>query len=469
TSMLKKHGQLFLSTLFIFDSLAILSSWLMAYFIRFHLQIVPVTHGIPPVETYYEALIPIWLVFMVNIKACDLYRPLRGKTNTAEFFTILRVTSTSVLMLTALTFFYRESSYSRIVAVYFWILATLFMAVSHWLARKVLVMIRGRGLNLHNVLVVGAGELGQTVVKKLDLHPEIGFHVVGFLSQHPEKIGTTVSGHTILGLYNEVSRVIKDHGVDQLFIALPLHAHERLEQVMNYLGTETVDVKVVPDLLRYMNIQSGVEELDGLPIVNLAESPLYGWNVVIKRTSDIILSSLALVITAPVMLSIMLLIKLESRGPVFFRQERVGLDRRVFSMLKFRSMKPDAENSTGPVWAREDDERRTRVGTFLRRTSLDELPQLFNVLRGDMSLVGPRPERPVFIDDFKDSIPHYMLRLKMKAGLTGWAQVNGWRGNTSLQKRIECDLYYINNWSLVFDLKIILMTFWKGFINRHAY
>jgi len=467
--MLKKHGQLFLSAIFISDSLAIFSSWLLAYFIRFKFQFIPVTQGIPPVENYLEALVPIWIVFLINIKIFDLYQPLRGKSGAGEFFLILKVTSISVLILTAVTFFYRDFSYSRIVVVYFWILATLFMLVSHWLVRKILLLIRGRGWNLQKILVVGAGELGQTVVEKLNLHPEIGFQVVGYLTQDSGQVGHTLKGHAVLGKYEEVSKVIRDHEVDQLFIALPLKAHDRLEQVLKHLGEETVDVKVVPDLLKYMNIHSGVEELDGMPIVNLAESPLYGWNVVIKRASDIILSSLAVIVTAPLMLLIAALVKMESRGPVFYRQERVGLDQRIFQMLKFRSMKPEAEKSTGPVWASENDDRRTRIGTFLRKTSLDELPQLFNVLKGDMSLVGPRPERPVFIEDFKQSIPHYMLRLKMKAGLTGWAQVNGWRGNTSLQKRIECDLYYIKNWSLLFDLKILLMTLWKGFINRHAY
>ena len=467
--MLKKHGQLFLSAIFISDSLAIFFSWLLAYFIRFQVQFFPVTQGIPPVENYYDALVPIWIVFLINIKVCGLYQPLRGKSKAGEFFLILKVTSISVLILTAITFFYREFSYSRIVVVYFWILATLSMPVSHWLVRKTLSLVHGRGWNLQKILVVGAGELGQTVVEKLNLHPEIGFQVVGYLTQHTEKIGQTLQGVPVLGEYDAVSKVIRDNDVDQLFIALPLKAQDRLERVLKHLGEETVDVKVVPDLLQYMNIHSGVEELDGLPIVNLAESPLYGWNVVIKRTSDIILSGLATIITSPFMLLIAALVKMESPGPVFFRQERVGLDRRVFWMLKFRSMKMEAEKSTGPVWAKENDERRTRIGVFLRKTSLDELPQLFNVLKGEMSLVGPRPERPVFIEDFKRSIPNYMLRLKMKAGLTGWAQVNGWRGNTSLQKRIDCDLYYIKNWSLFFDLKIIFMTLWQGFINRHAY
>jgi Undecaprenyl-phosphate glucose phosphotransferase len=467
--MLKKHGQLFLSTLFISDSLAIFSSWLLAYGIRFQLQLVPVTHGVPPFARYVEVIIPIWIVFWINIKIFGLYRPLRGKPGSSEFFLIFKVTSFSVLILTAVTFFFREFTFSRIVVVYFWGIATVLMMVSHWMVRKVLVMIRGKGWNLQKVLVVGAGKLGQTVVEKLNLHPEIGFQVIGFLTRHPEKIGKRFVGSEVLGEYQDVKRVIHEFNVDQIFIALPLQANDRLERILDNLGEETVDIKVVPDLLHFMNIQSGVEELDGLPIVNLAESPLYGWNVIVKRTSDIFLSTLAILITAPLMLLIALLIKSESPGRVFYRQERVGLDRRVFTMLKFRSMKEEAESATGPVWAKENDDRRTRIGEILRKTSLDELPQLFNVLTGEMSLVGPRPERSVFIEDFKQSIPHYMLRLKMKAGLTGWAQVNGWRGNTSLEKRIECDLFYIKNWSLLFYLKIILMTFWRGFVSKHAY
>ena len=240
-----------------------------------------------------------------------------------------------------------------------------------------------------------------------------------------------------------------------MYIALPLHSHDRMEKILKNLDEETVDIKVVPDLLKFMNLQAGVEELDGLPVVNLTESPLYGWNIVIKRTSDIVLSALAIIVSSPLLVLIAIIIKLESRGPVIFSQERAGLDGKGFEMFKFRSMRVDAEDKTGPVWASKEDDRRTRLGTFLRKTSFDEFPQLFNVLCGDMSLVGPRPERPVFVKDFKKSIPRYMLRLKMKAGLTGWAQVNGWRGNTSLDKRIEFDLYYIKNWSLFFDFKII--------------
>ena len=242
-----------------------------------------------------------------------------------------------------------------------------------------------------------------------------------------------------------------------------------MEAILDSLGEETVDIKVVPDLLKFMNLQSGVEDLDGLPIVNLSESPLHGWNIVVKRFSDIIFSSIFIIVSSPFLILLAIIIKFESAGSIIYRQKRVGLDGNIFEMFKFRSMQVGAEDETGPIWASKGDNRRTRLGSFLRKTSIDELPQLFNVLMGDMSLVGPRPERQVFVEEFKKSIPKYMLRLKMKAGLTGWAQVNGWRGNTSLDKRIEFDLYYIKHWSLLLDLKIIFMTFWKGFVNPHAY
>ena len=468
--MLKKHGQLFLTTIIFFDSVVISFSWLVAYYLHFQSSFGPAPrYAIPEIEVYLIGLIPVWIVFMFNIWLCGLYKPLRGKPISTEFYNIIKVTVLSVLILAASTFFYREESFSRIQAAYFWVLVTFLIIVSHMLVRVILMEARKRGFNLRHLLIIGSGDLGQMVAEKISLHPEFGMNIVGFLTEHPEKIGSEVSGSKVLGLYQDVSKIIKKYNIDQLYIALPLHAHDRMGKILENLEEETVDIKVVPDLLKFMNLQAGVEELDGLPVVNLNESPLYGWNIVIKRTSDIVLSALAIFVSSPLLLLIAIIIKLESRGPVIFRQERAGLDGKGFEMYKFRSMRVDAEDKTGPVWASKEDDRRTRLGTFLRKTSFDELPQLFNVLCGDMSLVGPRPERPVFVKDFKKSIPRYMLRLKMKAGLTGWAQVNGWRGNTSLDKRIEFDLYYIKNWSLFFDFKIILLTFWKGFVNPHAY
>ena len=468
-ALIRKHSQVYTTAIFFFNSFAVALAWLLAYFFKFKLELFS-TAGNPPLEDMYlYALLPIWLVFYTNSRILGHDKPISRISPTSEYFSILKLTSFSVLVLTAGTFFYRELSFSRIMAVYFWIFANIFLFISQRLVRFLIRKMQGRGMNLRKVLVVGAGKLGQRVVKKLNLYPEIGFSVAGYLSHDLAKVGLTLEGCKVLGLYEDLNRIIKENDVSQLFVALPLNAHEKLEKILTNLEEETVDIKLVPDLSRYVDLQAGIEELDGMPVINLTESPLYGWNTVLKRASDIILSGLAILITFPVMILITIAVKLGSRGPLLYKQERIGLDREVFMMYKFRSMKIGAENQTGPIWAKENDDRRTPVGSILRSTSLDELPQLFNVFMGQMSLVGPRPERPIFVEEFKKSVPFYMLRLKMKAGLTGWAQVNGWRGNTSLEKRVEFDLYYIKNWSLLFDIKIIFLTIWKGLINRHAY
>jgi Undecaprenyl-phosphate glucose phosphotransferase len=467
--MIRKHGQLYLTALFFLDALAVTLSWLIAYFIRFELELIAPSGALPSENMYLYALGPIWIVFLLNGRLFGYAYQSSKQSKLGQAIGAFKLTTSSVLMLMAITFFFRELTYSRIMGVYFYIICTIMLFLSHQLVGLLVKEMRVRGINLKKVLIIGEGELGQNVVERLDKNPEMGFSVVGYLSGSSKNVDHVFKNYKVLGTYQEVVRIIREYEVEQLFIALPFNDHDHLEEILTSLGEETVDIKLVPDLLRYMDLHSGVEELDGMPLINLFESPLYGWNIVLKRLSDIVFSGLAIILSFPVMILIALVLKLESRGPILYRQERMGLDRNVFGMYKFRSMKTEAENQTGPVWAKENDDRRTRVGTILRKTSLDELPQLFNVFWGQMSLVGPRPERPVFVEDFKKSIPFYMLRLKMKAGLTGWAQVNGWRGNTSLEKRIECDLYYIKNWSLLFDLKILFMTIWKGLINRHAY
>ena len=468
--MLKKHGQLFLTIAIFFDSIVISFSWLASFYIHFNTSFGPPPRSVTPdIEIYLVALIPVLIVFMSSIRLCGLYQPQRGKLLSNYFFNVIKVTSISVLLLAAITFFYREGSFSRFVAIYFFCLVTILMVVSHLLVHLVLKKIRSLGFNVRYVLIVGTGVLAQSVVEKINLHSEYGFNIIGLLTSQPEELNNEFGGVRVLGTFSEISAVIHKYRVDQLFLALPLDAYDEMEGILDSLGEETVDIKVVPDLLKFMNLQSGVEDLDGLPIVNLSESPLHGWNIVVKRISDIIFSSIFIILSSPFLIFIAIIIKFESAGSIIYTQKRVGLDGNIFEMFKFRSMQVGAEVETGPIWASKEDNRRTRLGTFLRKTSIDELPQLFNVFMGDMSLVGPRPERQVFVEKFKKSIPKYMLRLKMKAGLTGWAQVNGWRGNTSLDKRIEFDLYYIKHWSLLLDLKIIFMTLWKGFINPHAY
>jgi len=467
--MLKRHSQFFEHLMLIGDLIVVGGMWLLAYYLRFYGGPIPVYKGIPPFRMYLlllAVIIPIWAV---AFKAFGLYRPRRISSRLREILDIAKASTFSILVLVTVTFFLRQYEFSRLVFLSFWVLSTTAVSLMRGAFRELLRFARRKGYNLRYALVVGAGRTAQALAEKLMSHPELGLQIVGFLGEDPGLVGGEVRGLKVLGSYHDVSRVAEEKGVDQVFIALPFESSHRVGEVLKALGDQPLDIKVVPDLQQYVTLRGGVEEFEGLPIISLQESPLYGWNLVFKRTFDLVFSTFALLLTAPLMLVIALLIRLTSPGPVFYRQERMGLDGRVFTMLKFRTMRDDAEGESGPVWAVKDDPRRTRVGAFLRRTSLDELPQLINVLKGEMSLVGPRPERPVFIEAFRKQIPRYMLRHKMKAGMTGWAQVNGWRGNTSLEKRIEYDLYYIEHWSLLFDLKILWLTLWKGLVNKNAY
>jgi putative colanic acid biosynthesis UDP-glucose lipid carrier transferase len=296
----------------------------------------------------------------------------------------------------------------------------------------------------------------------------MGLDVVGFIDDHKPITGD------VLGRTGDVSTIVDGleaagRRLDYVYIALPLTAADKVERIVDELSTRLAHVYLVPDLFQFDILNSRISDVNGLPVIHLIDEAPLEFRRFIKRFFDIAFAAVVLVLTAPLLLLIALAIKLTSSGPIFYRQERMSLNGHRFQMLKFRSMPLDAEMATGPVWARSGEDRATPVGRFLRRTSLDELPQFINVFKGDMSVVGPRPERPVFVNEFRNRVPRYMLRHKVRAGITGWAQVNGWRGNTSIEKRIECDLYYIQNWSLALDFKIMAMTLWKGFVHEHAY
>ncbi|VAX15002.1 Undecaprenyl-phosphate galactosephosphotransferase [hydrothermal vent metagenome] len=467
--MLKKHNQIFFAAMLIVDVLAIILSWFLSYHVRFHSGMFDVPKGVPPFSEYATVLPVIIVIWIMALQMGGLYEPMRSNSRFHEYFRIFRTATISAVLMATAAFFYREFEFSRLMMGIFWGISIIALTFSHTVVRTALRNARKRGFNLRYVLIVGAGELGQTLAGTFARHPESGLKVFGILGDTEDDIGLTYHGYPVIGTIDQVKEKIQEHEIDQIFIALPRDADLRLEKTLALLGDETVDVKLAPDILQFMRLNSGVEDFDGIPIVSLTESPMYGWNLLLKRIFDIVVSLISIVIWAPVMLVVAILIKLESKGPLFYKQERMSLGGGSFVIYKFRSMKDEAESETGAVWAKNNDDRRTGIGEFLRRTSLDELPQLFNVLKGNMSLVGPRPERPVFVKDFKKTVPMYMLRHKMKAGITGWAQVNGWRGDTSLEKRIEFDLYYIENWSLFLDVKILWLTIWKGFINKHAY
>ena len=436
----------------------------LSYFTRFD-----VLHGAPrpPTRETLITLLLVLVLFPVAYRQSRLYATNRIRTHLEEVFELFKATITASLVLVALTYFGRER-YSRLTLALFAGYSFVLVAATRVAFRVWLEALRRRGLNLKSILLVGAGELGERVVETIEHHRELGFRVTGVLSRDLLLPGTTVRGVPVIGTADEVERILTEHPVDQVILALPSEDTGLLKTLMGKLALRTVDVKIVPDLFQYVTLYGGLEEFGGLPIVSLQGGPLEGWNLVAKRVFDILFSAAALILVSPILLVVALLVKLTSKGPVLYKQERMGMDGAVFPILKFRTMRTDAESS-GARMATAGDDRRTPVGAFLRRTSLDELPQLFNVLRGDMSLVGPRPERPVFIEEFKRQIPKYHLRHKVKAGITGWAQINGLRGQTSIAKRIEYDLYYIENWSLLLDLKILVRTALGGFLSRNAY
>jgi Undecaprenyl-phosphate glucose phosphotransferase len=467
-AMLKRHSQFIESLMLLADLLVISASWLVAYHLRFYWGPILVYHDIPDIRPYLLLLGLIVIVWGIAFKAFGLYRPKRISSRIAEVGDIAKACTLSVLILIAATFFLKQFEFSRIVILYFWVFSIVSVSLVRSSFREVLRFMRRKGYNLRHILIIGEGALAQHVIERIRACPELGLRIMGLLVGDPKMVGGELEGVRALGTYEQAGEIVEELAIDRVFIAIPLETYGRIEGILQSLEEGIVAINVVPDLYQYMTLRGGVEDFDGLPVVRLQDSPTYGWSVVGKRAMDIVLSSVVLLLTGPLLLLLAAIIKCTSPGPILYRQERMGLDGKTFPMLKFRSMRPDAEDDTGPVWAARGDERRTGVGALIRRTSLDELPQLFNVLKGEMSLVGPRPERPVFIEEFRKQIPRYMLRHKVKAGITGWAQVNGWRGDTSLEKRIECDLFYIENWSLFFDLRILFMSLWRGFVHKNA-
>jgi exopolysaccharide biosynthesis polyprenyl glycosylphosphotransferase len=356
--------------------------------------------------------------------------------------------------------------YSRATLAIFMVCAMVFVVIGRAIVRSAVEWRHRTGRDLDRVLIAGNGELARAVVERMKAHRELGFRIVGYLRNGD---ATEIPGLHCFGSIDTAEQVIEENAIDHVFVALPHASSETMVALLDRLVRSTVSIHVVPDLLQFMVLRSRVEDIDGLPTINLSETRLDGWSLLVKRAFDLLVAAIAIVLFAPVMLAIALAIWLEDRGPILYRQVRMGLDGKSFEIFKFRSMRVGAEKETGAKWAERDDPRRTKVGRWIRAWSLDELPQLFNVLVGDMSLVGPRPERPQFVQQFRAEFPHYMLRHKVRAGITGWAQVHGWRGNTSIRMRIEHDLYYIENWSLMLDLKILFMTVIHGLRHENAY
>ena len=472
--MVNRHNRLLVAFHVISDALLGVTAFIIAYALRFHTPIVtaliPITRGVPPLQQYIQDLPFVATLVPLGFQLQGLYRLRRGRSRVDDFFavfvgSILAVVFGIVATLYVQTYFASPETKSRgafevsqAVWAIFLVLNVALAYASRELVREVLERRWRAGIGLKRILIAGAGELGRLVADKILEHRELGYQIVGFVDDRAAGDHLGYRGLPLLGTIREAAEISSREGIDHLYVALPPEQHVQMLELIETTSRECVDVKVVPDLLQVIALRARLEDLDGVPVININDVPLQGFNTIVKRGIDVVISSGALALLSIPIGSIALVVKATSRGPVFYRQERMGLDGKTINIVKFRSMHHEAEKDTGPVWARENDPRVTVLGKFLRKSNLDELPQLWNVLRGDMSIVGPRPERPLFVAQFKDKIPQYMLRHKVKAGITGWAQVNGWRGNTSLEKRIEFDLYYIENWSLSLDLKIMWLT-----------
>jgi len=452
------------------DLLATSLAFFVAYWLRFVLEIHPVTKGLPPLSMYLRLLPVVLVLYPAVFYFQGLYHRRRMRSRFDEGMRVMLAVMLATVLLTAGLTFYRppDFTYSRLFLAIFAVTDALFVSLFRWGLSAGLARIRRSGRNLQRVLVIGAGELGRQVVERLDAHNEFGFSVVGFLDDDPGRQQRKIQGVPVLGTTDELESMVAKHGVDQVMIALPLAAHYRTVQLVRRAGQLLVDIKVVPDVLQYYVMRAGIEDLDGLPLINLTQIPLQGWNQIVKRAFDITGSVALLLATSWLFPIIAWLIKREDGGPVFFSQVRTGLDGRSFRLFKFRSMRADAEGEGEAHWTRTRDSRVTGIGEVLRRTNLDELPQLYNVLRGDMSLVGPRPEQPKFVERFRSRYPAYSVRHRVRAGLTGWAQVNGLRGDTSIRQRIVHDLYYIENWSLGLDMRILWRTLRIAFHDAWA-
>lgn len=480
--MIRRQRKRVISLLLMADILSIIIAFFYSYGFRFYGYIIPVNpeKGIPPLDSYVRVF-PLFLVIhLVIFFLQGFYRRKLRKTGVEEFLMIGANTFlTIIIVLAILNYLYAYSQgqaplfrmtfkISHGFLVVYLVVATLLLS---FLRNQVYFYFRrrfARGLDLQNILIIGAGEMGKKIAQKFIHHQDLGFRVLGFLDNEKprgEKIEIN-GGVEVLGSLNELENILEKENVSDVYITLGLDNYPQILEIFSAVHKYVVNVCLIPDLFQLLTLKARIEDLDGYPIISLDEPPLQGVMLIAKRIFDIVVSAVFLIVLSPLMGLIALLIKLTSRGPVFYHQERMGLDGKCFIMHKFRTMVVGAEENTGPVMCQPNDPRITKFGRFLRRYSLDELPQLWNVLVGEMSLVGPRPERPVFVKNFSKNIPKYMLRHKVKSGITGWAQVHGLRQDTPIDRRMEYDFYYIQNWSFSLDLKILWMTLKRGFIDK---
>ena len=440
-------------------------SILAAYRIRFQTSLLPQAQEFHQLSDYAGLAVLNSVLFLLFLAAQGAYRLKRSPSRLDEFTRVFTVVSIGTVLSTAIASFVApDFNYSRAMLSLGWVLAIVLI----WLVRifqyNIHSWLRRRGMVPERVLIVGTGEMAKAVQQRIARAPWLGYQVLGLVGESPSPEAPT------LGAIADIGDLVRGKGATEVIVAEPSLTHRDILDIVSRCEKERVNIKVFPDVFQIITSEASIGDLDGLPMVSVRDTALRGWNLKIKRMMDIVISAAALVALSPMMLATAILIKITLPGaPTFYLQERVGLDGKPFQVIKFRSMRPDAEASTGPVWAGKGDPRTTRLGAFLRRWSVDETPQFINVLLGEMSMVGPRPERPVFVEEFSHRVPRYLDRHKEKAGLTGWAQVHGLRGQASIEERTAYDLWYVEHWTVLLDLKIVLLTILAILKGENAY
>ncbi len=464
--MLKRRENKLKAILGIGDVTAFLLCFYLTFYIRF--KFIPAPLGVPPIKPYFYLSFLVLFFTLISLKINGLYSIKGFIWKGSSFFKIFLSLFFSFILTSAFLQFLRNFSFSRIFLVFFYFNLFFLFCLWRFFFKLFLKSPQKKGKFQEKILILGAGELGKNLVDKLKEHRELGLKILGFLDDDPGKVNYSYEGVPVLGNLNDLENVLKGDEIDGVFITFPLINRQKSEKIIETLQKKYLDIYLIPDIIQIFTLKVSIEEHLGLPLIYLNPSPLEGWGGILKRLVDIIFSLFGIIILLPFWVIIGLIIKKEDGGSIFYKQKRMGLDGKEFDILKFRTMEEGAEKETGAVMSKKNDKRITKIGSFLRKYSIDETPQFINVLLGDMSLVGPRPERPEFVKEFVEKFPNYFLRHRVRCGITGWAQVNGFRGPTSIKRRLQYDLFYIQNWSLLFDFKIIFLTILGGFKNKYV-
>ncbi len=467
--MLKERSQSVIVTFAAVDFAASLLAYALAMFVRFYLQD-------PGLQEFRELDLESYLFFgmvlavvqLVTFVGMGLYQPRRGTSLVDEISRIVAAVLINVLLSISILYFLRVDQVSRLTITYYAIADIIVVSWARAATRRALGSLRARGYNSRSVVIIGTGDAARRLTQIIETQPILGLRIAGYVTANGEQPPS--ADWRIIGSFDSLDQVIKSSRPDVVLYSLAEQGGERLTAVLNLCDQEGITLKIVPGFSSLIAAKGQVETMEGIPIISIREVPARtGFNRFLKRGFDFLFSLSVILLLSPVFILTAVAIKLTSRGPVFYKQERVGLDNRPFNMLKFRTMRVQQKQDSDTIWTTRGDPRITPIGSIMRKLSIDEIPQFFNVLSGSMSVVGPRPERPYFVGQFKDQYHHYMRRHAVKAGITGWAQINGLRGDTSIKDRIDADIFYIENWSFWFDLKIILLTPFKGMVNENAY